>query len=278
MQEEQAENITEPQEAAPVRESKREVSTIGFPYGDLDDAVGLTKAVHAVGGQGCEWEQLAGYLKVAASGGAFRARLAYARTYGLLDYGQGSISLTQLGLRAADPSQEDAARIDSFLTVPLYRKVYEKYKGYTLPPPAALEREMGGMGVSSKQTDKARQVFERSARQAGFFWAGTDRLTLPVIKGRPETRPIEQPAPEERRHQNGGGGGGDDLHPFIQGLLKTLPPPETAWPVTAQAKWLQTAASIFGLIYQADGQIDIKTREPNEQAAAGKPQAAAQSH
>lgn len=40
-----------------------------------------------------------------------------------------------------------------------------------------------------------------------------------------------------------------DLHPFITGLLKTLPPPETEWTMAGRIKWLQTASGIFGLIY-----------------------------
>lgn len=40
-----------------------------------------------------------------------------------------------------------------------------------------------------------------------------------------------------------------DLHPFITGLLKTLPPPETEWTIAGRIKWLQTASGIFGLIY-----------------------------
>ena len=55
------------------------------------------------------------------------------------------LSLTPLGLRIVDSSQEAAARVEAFLVVPLYKAIYEKYKGYTLPPPAALEREMAGL-------------------------------------------------------------------------------------------------------------------------------------
>lgn len=44
----------------------------------------------------------------------------------------------------------------------------------------------------------------------------------------------------------------DNLHPFVQGLLKTLPEPETEWPTAARVKWLQTAANIFDLIYKGD--------------------------
>jgi hypothetical protein len=78
------------------------------------------------------------------------------------------------------------------MAVPLYSAIYEKYKGHLLPPMKALEREMLSLGVSSKQTDKARQAFERSARQAGFFEAGDDRLVRPRLEGAAGTLPVDQ--------------------------------------------------------------------------------------
>jgi hypothetical protein len=52
----------------------------------------------------------------------------------------------------------------------------------------------------------------------------------------------------------------------IVGLLQTLPramfgdtgAPETEWTTQARAKWLQTAANIFDLIYKGDGGIKIE--------------------
>lgn len=38
-------------------------------------------------------------------------------------------------------------------------------------------------------------------------------------------------------------------HPFIEGLLKTLPESETEWTLAGRVKWLQAASNIFGLIY-----------------------------
>jgi hypothetical protein len=71
--------------------------------------------------------------------------------------------------------------------VPLYLSVYENFKGYTLPGAAAIEKYMRDVGVSSKQTDKARQVFLRSARQANFFEHGEDRLVRPAAPSGPGT-------------------------------------------------------------------------------------------
>lgn len=39
------------------------------------------------------------------------------------------------------------------------------------------------------------------------------------------------------------------LHPFLQGLLDVLPEPGTGWPVVNREQWLDTARSIFALIY-----------------------------
>lgn len=243
-------------------EAKREVSSIAFPYGDLDDAVEFARAVHEVGGQSCLVEQLAGYLKVASSGGAFRAKMAPPRIFGLIAYERNEISLTPLGMRIVDNQTEKAARVDAFLNVGLYHAIYTKYKGFQLPPPAALEREMAKLGVSTKQTDRARQVFERSAKQAGFFWAGSDRLTLPVTR---ETRPIEEnqsTSVTEALVHPVASTGSASYHPFIEGLLKTLPETGSEWAVKDRAKWLRLAANAFDLIYTGDGEIEIKAVAP----------------
>lgn len=68
----------------------------------------------------------------------------------------------------------------------------------------------------------------------------------------PPPAPADEGKPE-RKPSGGGGGDIEGLHPFIQGLLKTLPEPDTDWSAAARVKWLQTAANIFDLIYQGEG-------------------------
>jgi hypothetical protein len=41
----------------------------------------------------------------------------------------------------------------------------------------------------------------------------------------------------------------EGTHPLIEGLFSKLPEPETQWGLPARQKWLQTAASIFDLMY-----------------------------
>lgn len=275
----EGEPTTQFSEAGNASGGKRQQSSIQFPYGDLDDAVTVTKALRDVGGQECTIDQLAAQLKQSASSGAFRLRLSYPRIFGFTETERGTIRLTELGKRVVDPTQEDRARVDAFLTVPLYKAIYDKYRGYTLPPPAALEREMANLGVSSKQTDKARQAFDRSARQAGFFWSGQDRLVVPPLKGEaPGSRPLEPNTPGAGTGSNtfgggggagGTGGGGGDLDPLISALIQKLPK-SGKWPVAERVTWLQMIAMAFQMSYGNEANISIKA---DASSNAGQPPA-----
>jgi hypothetical protein len=137
---------------------------------------------------------------------------------------------------------------------------------------------MQALGVSSKQAAKARQAFERSAREAGFFASGEDRLVRPRVDLPTKLADDRTGGDASDRSDDdvsdkggkGGGGGSDQLHPFIRGLLDTLPTPESNWAAVEQAKWLQTAASIFGLIYKSagSGEIEVKIKGSTESKAA----------
>lgn len=233
---------------------KRERSRIEFPYLDLDNAIEITKAVFDVGGSSCQWEQLGARLNQASAGGAFRQRVMTAKTFGFLTYSQGTITLTPLGSRLCDSHQETIAKVEAFLTVPLYKAVYELFKGVSLPATSALENEMVKLGVAPKQKDKARQAFQRSATQAGFFAFGPNRLVLPAIKGSaaatPGIAPEEVNPPDgKKKSKDTDADDEEELHPFIKGLLKKLPPPDSEWPNDRRAKWLQAAVNIFDLMY-----------------------------
>jgi hypothetical protein len=258
-------------EKAAEGDAKREQSTILFPYLDLDAAVEVARAVYARAGLGsCGLDELAAEMSQTMSG-AFRLKTGTAKTFDLTDKdGKSGIKLSELGRQIVTADTERAARAEAFMRVPLYAAVYEKYKGHLLPPPKALEREMLGLGVSSKQTDKARQAFERSARQAGYFESGDDRLVRP----RADLTPLRTgddsagngEAPDRDRENdhrdNGSGrgsGGGGGYHPFIQGLLDTLPSTSDFknWSADDQAEWLTAAAGIFKLLSKSQGRIRV---------------------
>ena len=242
----------------------RSRSTIKFPYGDLDDAIAVATAIWQNAGEECTRSQLGAYLDQKPTSGAYRLKLATGATFGLIKSAQGKVRLTDLGKEIVDPAKAPRAKVQSFYAVPLYKAIYDRFDGSTLPPIAALNRTLVGMGVSDKQVDAARQAFQRSAKQAGFFGHGSNRLVEPVIRGGKPPSPGVTPKPKDPPPgSGGGGGGGDDLDPFIQGLLSKLPASGTSWGSDDQLKWLQTAATIFGLMYGGDHEIEVRFK--NEQ-------------
>jgi hypothetical protein len=227
--------------------TKRERSTIEFPYTDLDNAVEIAKTVHSIGGSGCQKDQLAAKLNQSPTGGGFSQRLASAKTFGLLSSEAGTIALTSLGMQVNDPQTEAVAKAEAFLKVPLYKRLYDTYRNLKLPATLGLEAEIVKLGVASKQKDKARQAFQRSAKQAGFFAFGPDKLVQPTTTGKTPVPAIAERVPPSRKPEEEHTEG---MHPFIVGLLKTLPAADTSWPAEGRKKWLQAAENIFGLIYK----------------------------
>jgi hypothetical protein len=246
----------------------REQSTIAFPYMDLEAAISVAQAIIDGGGVGLSREQLAGVMKLAAGSGNFVTKVSTARLFGLLSNAQGKYELTNLGFGIVDSDEkrQRAARAEAFLAVPLYKRTYEEFRGKQLPPrPHGLEQAFMKFGVAQKQKANARMVFERAAKQAGFFSAGPDRLIEPILGGAPAA---VKPTDEETVEAEGNAGkkptrkGG--LHPFVEGLLETLPEPGTNWAIEGRAKWLQAAANNFDLMYKGSGEIHI-TVKPSPQ-------------
>lgn len=189
-------------------------STIEFPYCDLASSIEVAHAVKQVGGNSADWRQLAVKLALAPDGGGFRTRVMAARTFGLLEYDRAVVTLSELGLRIVDPMYERAARVESFLYVPLYKQLFDRLNGQTLPPPPALERMAEQIGVAPKQKDKARQVFMRSAKSAGLFELSSERLSLP-----PNLHAAGNPGPQNDKGEGGGRKGGSD-EPPPPGILR----------------------------------------------------------
>jgi len=277
MSTEQAENtqtLADSAQTVAAEAGKYERSSIEFPYGDLDDAVGIARAIQTNAGMSCSLSQLAAFVGAPISSGAFRLRISNARIYGLTENARREVTLTPLGRRIADPVAEPGARVEAFLHVPLYQRIFEAHDGFTLPGPGPLERFMQDAGVSPKQTGKARQAFMRSARQAGFFAHGEDRLVRPSFPpGGPGTRPIDGVSDDgKNKGKLGGGssGGGDGTapprHPLIEGMFQSLPENGKPWTLDEAADWLHAAAYNLRFAYKLKGKItiDIKIEPPTE--------------
>lgn len=259
------------QEAKPPAKRGRLQSTIQFAYGDLDTAIEVAEAMHRSGYRECAPDQLAAAMHQSLSSGNFRHKISTARIFGLVKTAPGQIAITDLGYRVLDPGQASKAKIDAFLSVELYRRLYDDFRGKPLPPrPAALERAFENYGVSSKQTDKARQAFDRAAKQAGFFIHGNDKLVMPggMDLAPPSKTDLKADEPKSRGLRQGGGGddgGSLNLDPLIMALLQKLPTePKHKWPLVERAKWLRALAMNFSFVYepgeQDSGEIQVSIK------------------
>ncbi|MDA0261454.1 MAG: hypothetical protein O3A21_04565, partial [Proteobacteria bacterium] len=162
----------------------RELSTISFPYMDLEAAVSIASGILKGGGVPLSRDQLAGVLGLSVGSGNFVTKVATARLFGLVNFVQSKFELTDLGFAIldSDEKRQRKARADAFLTVPLYKRTYEEFRGRQLPPrPLGLEQAFLRFGVATKQGRSARLAFDKSASQAGFFPNGMDRLVEPII-------------------------------------------------------------------------------------------------
>lgn len=257
------ESVTSVDEARTTGEGVKETrgrSKVGFPYNDLDSVMTLVNAIHSQVGTGaCDDDQLAAWTTQSPKSSGYRSQLSAARMFGVIETASGRHKLAPLGRRIVDPAQVRAARSEAFMKVPLFKAVFEKYRGGVIPPAAALERDIVSIGVADKTKDRARRVLERAAEQAGFFEQGRDRLVMPGIAPNGNNPP---PPGDQENNRGGGGDGGTGgfagLHPFIQGLLTKLPEPDSEWAIDDRLKWLQTAANIFDLMYEGEGGIDVR--------------------
>jgi hypothetical protein len=232
---------------------KRFRSEIEFPYADLESAVELAKVIHDKAGTSCEVDELAAWMGQSPTGGTFRSRLGAARLFGLIETGQGRVTLTQSGREALDGTgKERSTRVAAFLNVPLFQAMYDHHKGNALPPPPAIERQMEQLGVSPKQKQRARQTFATSAQYSGFIDPSTGRFVKPGIAQQEEIPPVNQR--EERTGNNGndGDGTGLSLDPLLIALLKKIPNSGSDWPGAQRVRWFRTFAMNVSQIYDAD--------------------------
>jgi hypothetical protein len=236
---------------APADGRKRFKSEVAFPYADLESATDLSQTIVTKAGTSCELEELAVWMGQTADGGTFRTRVGAARMFGLVETSAGRVTVTQLGRDVLDKSGvERAARVTAFLNVELFQALYNQNKGHPLPPLPAIERQIEGLGVSPKQKERARQTFNKSAIYAGFIDAASGRFIKPGVAGVKDERSEQHDDDRTKNRSGGDGNEPPDLHPFVQGLLKELPKAGDVWPEDQRKLWLDTAASIFKMIYK----------------------------
>lgn len=237
-------------------------SGIASPYFDLAASIALAEAVYQLGGV-CSPDQLTaalGYKSTAS--GTFLTRLAAAnKHFSLVEVSGERITVTERGKKILSPVlPEDAvkAKVEAFLSVQLFARVYEQFKGAQLPPEAGLKNLFRNTyAVLPDRVATAVRVFLNSAEQAGFFDATSgerSRLIAPssiapaAMALAPEPKKQELPAllaagpaPEM-----------SSVHSAIVGLLKDLPPPGTEWPRKQKARFVKAFQATLDFVYPGE--------------------------
>ncbi|WP_124705834.1 winged helix-turn-helix domain-containing protein [Sulfuriferula multivorans] len=247
-------------------------SGVSFPYYNLQLSIDAAKIVHEKGGGACTREQLASYLGYSAvKNGGFLSRVSAARMFGLIEQEGDTIRVTERGQKILSPvieSEREQALIDSFMSVELFNKFYEQFKGNTLPAETGIKNLfLTQYKVVHDRIAPTIKIMFDSAETAGYFKVPGNRSKMvspPMSNGGSHAQtPPPAPAGEMPQTNPPGkvkpvGDDGGNYHPFIQGLLKTLPQPETEWSIAGRVKWLQAASNIFGLIYTTKDGEDVE--------------------
>lgn len=227
-------------------------SEVAFPYFSLEKSIEVPRLIHERAGGRCGRGQLAGLLGYSGvNNGAFLTRMSAAKMFGLIEENGEAINLTDRArkiLSPVRPSDAEQARLDAFMAVELYRKVFDSFDGHTLPGADGLSNLfLTQFKIVPNQVAPALRNLMDSAESAGLFKVSGNRTRLipPIIRNEgvaaptaaSEPQPPDGDASDEdgsvRVQRNGGrneGGSrspGPDLngvHPALVGLIQNLPP------------------------------------------------------
>lgn len=241
-------------------DGKRVMSGVSYPYFDLDASVKVAEVLHSKGGGSGTADQLAfwlGYKSVKS--GTFLTRVAAAKNFGLIQSGSGRFTVTDRAMTIIAPVMPEdsvAGKTEAFLAVELFGKVFEQFRGKTLPPEVGLKNlfKSAPYFILTDRVDPAVRVFLGSAEQAGLLTPDRSRLIVPSTASQPLAAPskdeVDAPAAEKPKTGSGGGGEGPaGVHSAIVGLLRELPPPGAPWPASKKQRFLSAFQATIDFIY-----------------------------
>lgn len=161
---------------------RRRKPSTGFPVLDLGEAASVLVRASQHG-----WEhsvaEIAGYMgHTTTNSGAFRAKLAALRDYGLVSGRGESLEITQIGRNIAVPEieQERLAALQEAFANTVFGPVYqESVKGSPISIDSIGRRAVNRLGVAPASQGQFGDVFARSAVAAGLAETTSDgKVTL----------------------------------------------------------------------------------------------------
>lgn len=250
-------------------------SEVSFPYYSLDAAAEVATKIHDQAGGSCSRDQLAPMLGYSGTkNGGFLSKLGAARMFGLVEEVNGLLRPTQLASQIYAPVQaSDAqrAKVQAFLNVELFRKIYERFKGQPLPNSEGLENLLRTqLKVVPAQIKNALRVMQESAESAGFFdAAGRGRLVIPLSAntkaaaasqgsgGQLEdatlsaTATVGSSVKSDRQDQEDEG---ENVPPAIYGLIRDLPQEGTSMSTAKRQRLIKAFEASINWLYPDDSE------------------------
>jgi len=232
---------SEPAKDAKAVKPPRKISGVAFPYYNLAQSVEVAKVIYEKAGGSCDRVQLAALLGYnGVNNGSFLTRVTAAKMFGFIEQEGNQLRVTPRGRKVVapvDPTDKDQAKIEAFLGVELFKKVFDEYNGRPLPPEVGLKNLLEQThAVIPDRVGPTVRIMLDSAEEAGLFKTAGNRSKMVMPLSSPGAAVAKQPPaaadpPPMRdavRHGGngsggGGGGGGAGIHPAILGLLNDLP-------------------------------------------------------
>lgn len=254
-------------------------SNVAFPYFSLEKSIDVPRLIHQRAGGRCGRGQLAGLLGYTGiKNGGFLTRISAAKQFGLIEESGDMITLTDRAkkiLAPVRPSDSEQARLDAFMSVELYRRVFEDFDGNTLPSPAGLSNLfLNTYKIVPNQVAPALRNLMDSAESAGLFEVGgRTKLIRPIIRNDdlgPAASPsspgsvavnIDDTEESDRDQRIGRRGGSSSLgnaqpsvdmtgvHPALIGLIQNLPPLGSTLGPKRRAALIDAFKSTINFIY-----------------------------
>lgn len=250
-----------------------------FPGNDLKACVEVPRLIHIKGGGQATPDQLASHLGYkGTNNGAYLTKVAAATAFGLIAKVGPVFTPTPLAhqiLSPTYPHETKQALVTAFLSVPLFKSVFDNFRGKELPPEFGMKNALRlQFGVAANRVGDAYRVLMDSADSAGFFETkngARTHLILPLMQPIPGATTNPGNASETRKGELGGGSGGNG-----SGGNPPSPdnPPAATTEVTANAKEKYLAALIKLFEERAaKGDLDEKLMERIERLLGSAPQA-----
>lgn len=168
------------------------------PYISLAEAIEIIAQINRKHGERISKSYLADITGNTLKSSSFIKKLASLRHYGLAVETSGDVRLTDTGLAIVaptSPNEEPRARVEAFLSLPLFRRLHDQLKGGLLPKRESLinslQREHG---IKPKYTSDWAERFEEALETAGLLSKkGTEWMILDSVSEQPLSEPVPRP-------------------------------------------------------------------------------------